>query len=111
MREEAQVVIIGGGIIGCSIAYHLTQLGWHDVILIEADGRLQGFSTLRNMEARIDGRAHYAVFSGDTVVDKTGWGSRVLGRTAKCDASSNSSRTREAPIPTKSSMNSEPEME
>lgn len=35
MREEAQVVIIGGGIIGCSVAYHLTQLGWRDVILIE----------------------------------------------------------------------------
>ena len=35
MREQAQVVIIGGGIIGCSIAYHLTELGWRDVILIE----------------------------------------------------------------------------
>jgi len=32
---HAQVVIIGGGIIGCSVAYHLTKLGWHDVLLIE----------------------------------------------------------------------------
>ncbi len=33
--SQAQVVIIGGGIIGCSIAYHLAKLGWKDVILLE----------------------------------------------------------------------------
>jgi len=32
---KADVVIIGGGIIGCSIAYHLTQLGIKDVVLLE----------------------------------------------------------------------------
>ena len=32
---QAQVVIIGGGIVGCSLAYHLTKLGWKDVILLE----------------------------------------------------------------------------
>ena len=32
---HAQVVIIGGGINGCSLAYHLTKLGWKDVILLE----------------------------------------------------------------------------
>jgi len=32
---QAQVVIIGGGIIGCSVAYHLTKLGWRDVVLLE----------------------------------------------------------------------------
>lgn len=32
---HAQVVIIGGGVIGCSVAYHLTQLGWRDVVLLE----------------------------------------------------------------------------
>ncbi len=31
----AQVVIIGGGVIGCSTAYHLTKLGWRDVLLLE----------------------------------------------------------------------------
>ena len=31
----AQVVIIGGGVIGCSTAYHLTKLGWKDVVLLE----------------------------------------------------------------------------
>ena len=32
---EARVVIVGGGIIGCSLAYHLTKLGWRDVVLLE----------------------------------------------------------------------------
>lgn len=32
---QAQVVIIGGGVGGCSIAYHLTKLGWTDVVLLE----------------------------------------------------------------------------
>jgi 4-methylaminobutanoate oxidase (formaldehyde-forming) len=32
---QAQVVIIGGGVGGCSIAYHLTQMGWKDVVVIE----------------------------------------------------------------------------
>ena len=33
--KQAQVVIIGGGVIGCSVAYHLTRLGWKDVVLLE----------------------------------------------------------------------------
>jgi 4-methylaminobutanoate oxidase (formaldehyde-forming) len=33
--KQARVVIIGGGVIGCSIAYHLTKLGWRDVVLLE----------------------------------------------------------------------------
>lgn len=33
--EHARVVIVGGGVIGCSVAYHLTQLGWTDVVLLE----------------------------------------------------------------------------
>ncbi|TDJ61890.1 MAG: FAD-dependent oxidoreductase [Proteobacteria bacterium] len=32
---QAQVVVIGGGIVGCSVAYHLTKLGWKDVVLLE----------------------------------------------------------------------------
>ena len=32
---HAQVAIIGGGVIGCSTAYHLTRLGWKDVIVLE----------------------------------------------------------------------------
>lgn len=35
MRTHAQAVVIGGGVIGCSILYHLTKLGWTDVVLLE----------------------------------------------------------------------------
>src|SRR5438045_3379344 len=35
LPDRARVVIIGGGIIGCSTAYHLTKLGWTDVVLLE----------------------------------------------------------------------------
>ena len=33
--DQAEVVIIGGGIVGCSIAYHLAELGISDVLLLE----------------------------------------------------------------------------
>ena len=33
--KKTRVVIVGGGIIGCSVAYHLTKLGWKDVLLLE----------------------------------------------------------------------------
>jgi len=32
---QARVVIIGGGIVGCSVAYHLSKLGWNDVVVLE----------------------------------------------------------------------------
>ncbi len=35
MSLSARVVIVGGGIVGASVAYHLTQLGWRDVVLLE----------------------------------------------------------------------------
>ncbi len=35
LPTRAQVVIIGGGVIGCSLAYHLPKLGWKDVLLLE----------------------------------------------------------------------------
>jgi 4-methylaminobutanoate oxidase (formaldehyde-forming) len=35
LPTHVQVVIIGGGVIGCSVAYHLTKLGWNDVLLLE----------------------------------------------------------------------------
>ncbi|MFA9491853.1 MAG: FAD-dependent oxidoreductase [Anaerolineales bacterium] len=35
LPERAKVVIIGGGVIGCSTAYHLTKLGWKDIVLLE----------------------------------------------------------------------------
>jgi glycine/D-amino acid oxidase-like deaminating enzyme len=35
LPKKAKVVIVGGGVIGCSIAYHLTKIGWDDVVLLE----------------------------------------------------------------------------
>ena len=35
LPQSARVVIIGGGVIGASVAYHLTRLGWQDVVLLE----------------------------------------------------------------------------
>jgi len=35
MKSHAQVCVIGGGVVGCSALYHLTKLGWTDVMLLE----------------------------------------------------------------------------
>jgi NADPH-dependent 2,4-dienoyl-CoA reductase/sulfur reductase-like enzyme len=33
--SEARVVVVGGGVIGTSIAYHLGKMGWKDIVLLE----------------------------------------------------------------------------
>ena len=35
LPSQARVVIIGGGAVGCSIAWHLGQAGWHDTVLLK----------------------------------------------------------------------------
>ncbi len=42
LPTHARVVIIGGGIVGCSVAYHLTKLGWTDVVLLERKALTSG---------------------------------------------------------------------
>ncbi len=37
MRSVARVVVVGGGVVGASVLYHLTKAGWTDVMLIERD--------------------------------------------------------------------------
>ena len=37
MKTHARVVVIGGGIVGCSVLYHLTRMGWSDAVLLERD--------------------------------------------------------------------------
>ena len=39
---RVRVVIVGGGVIGCSIAYHLAHLGWTDVLVLERDRLTSG---------------------------------------------------------------------
>ncbi|WP_281858292.1 GcvT family protein [Litoreibacter halocynthiae] len=42
MKSRTKVVVIGGGIAGCSTLYHLTQEGWSDVVLVERDELTSG---------------------------------------------------------------------
>jgi 4-methylaminobutanoate oxidase (formaldehyde-forming) len=42
LPPRARVVVVGGGVIGCSIAYHLAHLGWTDVVLLERDRLTSG---------------------------------------------------------------------
>ena len=42
MKSTTRVVVIGGGIAGCSALYHLTREGWNDVVLIERDELTSG---------------------------------------------------------------------
>jgi len=44
LPARVRVVVVGGGVIGCSVAYHLTRLGWTDVLVLE-QGRLSGGTT------------------------------------------------------------------
>ncbi|MEM7347186.1 MAG: FAD-dependent oxidoreductase, partial [Chloroflexota bacterium] len=42
MKTTAQVVVIGGGVGGCSTLYHLAKMGWTDVVLLERDELTSG---------------------------------------------------------------------
>ena len=42
LPESTKVIVIGGGVIGCSVAYHLTKFGWKDVLLLERDQLTSG---------------------------------------------------------------------
>jgi len=42
LPARARVVIVGGGIVGCSVAYHLAKLGWKDVVLLERNALTSG---------------------------------------------------------------------
>ncbi len=42
MKEHARVAVIGGGVVGCSVLYHLARPGWTDVVLIERDELTSG---------------------------------------------------------------------
>ncbi len=77
--KHTQVVIIGAGIAGCSVAYHLSKLGWNDVTVLEK-GNISGGTTwhaagmvtqLRNSRTLIDiCRATIEIYSG--ITDETG---------------------------------------
>src|SRR5438876_6069136 len=93
---ETKVVIVGGGVIGCSIAYHLTKLGWKDVLLLEQNtlaggttwhaAGLVGRLRTTNSMTRINKYSAelYAALEKETG-HSIGWkqvGSIILGRSA-----------------------------
>jgi 4-methylaminobutanoate oxidase (formaldehyde-forming) len=96
MTEHARVVVIGGGVVGASVAYHLTKLGITDVLLLERRsltcgttwhaagliGRLRGTRTASRI---VDDSARlYAQLEAETG-QATGWkrcGSLIVARTA-----------------------------
>jgi glycine cleavage system aminomethyltransferase T/glycine/D-amino acid oxidase-like deaminating enzyme len=42
LPQSARVIVIGGGIIGCSVAYHLAEMGWKEVLVLEKDKLTSG---------------------------------------------------------------------
>jgi dimethylglycine dehydrogenase len=42
MKTQARAVVIGGGVVGCSILYHLAKLGWRDVVLLDKNELTSG---------------------------------------------------------------------
>lgn len=45
MRDQARIVIIGGGIVGCSTAYHLMKLGWRDMVILDQGSLFQNWGS------------------------------------------------------------------
>jgi heterotetrameric sarcosine oxidase gamma subunit len=77
--KHARVVVVGGGIIGCSVAYHLAHMGWKDTVLLEQDRLTSGttwhaaglvvtFGSLSetSTELRKDTRATYEKLEAET---------------------------------------------
>ena len=42
LPKNCKVVVIGGGVVGCSVAYHLAKFGWKDTVLLERDQLTSG---------------------------------------------------------------------
>src|SRR3954469_17702573 len=42
LPTAARAIVVGGGVAGCSVAYHLARLGWTDVVLVEQHGLTEG---------------------------------------------------------------------
>ena len=106
MKDSAQVVIIGGGIVGCSTAYHLTKMGWEDVVIIDK-GELTSGSTwhaaglvgqLRS-ERNITRMLQYSVSLYDQLEAETkAMEARLLALKAKSSGLETGSRPKPTPV-------------
>ena len=96
MAKSADVIIIGAGVIGCSIAYHLAKMGCHDVIVLEksyigsgstekcAGGIRQQFSTEINVKLSMESVKFFERFEEETgyTADFRQYGYLMLATTA-----------------------------
>ena len=48
MKSQARVVVIGGGVVGCSVLYHLTKMGWSDIVLLERSELTSGSTSFHS---------------------------------------------------------------
>ena len=53
IQSHAKLVIVGGGILGVSLLYHLTKEGWKDLVLIEKGELTSGSTCMQLDNARI----------------------------------------------------------
>ena len=79
MLAEAKVVVIGGGVAGCSLLYHLARLGWTDALLLEqheltsgSTWHAAGLCTQFNQSYNVMGLLRRSVAIYETLEDETG---------------------------------------
>src|SRR3984893_5285757 len=53
MPDRARVAIIGAGIVGCSGAYHLTQLGWRDIVVLDQGPLFRAGGSISHAAGRV----------------------------------------------------------
>ena len=51
MQTTTRVAVIGGGVVGCSVLYHLTKLGWVNVMLLERSELTSGPNAAEVLQA------------------------------------------------------------
>ena len=87
MESQAKLVIIGAGIVGCSAAYHLTRLGWRDIVVIDQGKRpsfggssshAPGGMFQTNGSKLMTEMAHYGVHFYDELVNGEGLNGAML---------------------------------
>ena len=62
--ERARVVVVGGGVIGASVAYHLAHLGLPDVVLLERDRLTSGSAWTRCWRCAAEARPSPPIIGG-----------------------------------------------
>ena len=79
MKSKTKVVVIGGGVVGVSMLYHLAKKGWSDVVLVErkeltsgSTWHAAGLLPLFNMSYSVGQLHQYAVNFYITLVEETG---------------------------------------